>query len=249
MYLLWLENVSHSGTCFHVDGKMKIDKYVFQREPGFHNRHLLRIPDVNWPQVRDDIIFEGQKAIVKIDYEIEAGSADKAVTSPLLERIANLDALLVVANGNLEKLGAKLNEARLELSEARLGRDGITQDQIAFLRERDAMLEILGPHADAEETPLQAITRICKSWKASIDQEFIDRTVNRDAFREMIAPPTVAASPEARRPYVQNLLQKKTLAQLQSIAGEFGITAPHEIKPAAKLIRVILEAQAAKLAA
>lgn len=237
MYLLSLDNASHAGTTFRVDGKAKLDRHVFQRDPAFHHRHILLIPDAQWPEIRDDIIFDGQRAVVKVDYIIEAGAAEKSATGPLLEEIANLRAQVDRQVGNIKAITGDLEKTRLELDTARKGATGITGEQLDFLRERDALIDILGQHARDGETPVQVLTRLVTEAGVIVFEPDGTTTV------EPLPPADVQG------PKVHNVqaLGKMTRAKLDSIAGSLDIAAPHEIRPAAKLITAIMLAQSKKL--
>lgn len=156
-----LTNVA-SGPFFRVSGKLKPDKYLFERVPGANHLHRMTIDAEDAPAVFDDLALRTQQLDIPvgISIEMEKGDLGTKATKALIQEKEDV---IVELNRKLEAGAVLIRNMEKKVREIpkvapKAGR--ITSEQLEQLQERDELLEAIRPFAGDDETPLQVLIRI-----------------------------------------------------------------------------------------
>lgn len=162
-----------SGPFFFASGKLRPDTYRFERVKGNEHIHRLTV---------DDVTGEKAETILK-DLGLRLQQADHPVLFKIIVEDTDLDgsAAIVAARGEVSRLSQEIQTLQAELKAASKRQPApaaapstgtpITPAQLEFLTERDAMLDLLIPHAKGEDTPLEVLKRIVEAHGKPIPPE------------------------------------------------------------------------------
>ena len=153
-----------SGTIFRYSGQKRPDTYLFHRVPGKGHLHQLVVSLEEWRKIKADILQQPLPIPIDIDFsvECEAGDADQSILADVQGQIEEMQKQRKLNEEERDTLRREKTE--LEAVAANAGGGGLTDDQKAFLDERDAMLEVLGPLAKETESPLQCLERVTEEF-------------------------------------------------------------------------------------
>lgn len=263
---LILENVG-GGSHFLASGREHPDAYRFEAVPGLAHLVSLTIDGKDLERVSGDLLalYGMPETVVRAVAIFEEADAALAAENIGATVTAERDSLLAT-NGELlreiELLKNGLAEARALLTADKKGGERITDDQLAYLGERDAIIDVIKPLALEYETPLDVVVRLAHivgnpphSSLTTTLTEGQDGTasVEHAIKHDGIQIPTDESQPEGGAPIGtfdeparRAILEKLKPGRLKAIASQ--IPGIQEVTGKAELIEAILMHEATKAA-
>ncbi len=183
------------GSQFRYSGKSRPDTYVFVRgaDRVFGHGFLCKFALSEWDKVAPDLLDQQLPIPVLIRVELDAADVDAKAVEGLVVQIGQLTAERDTFEAEIKRLAAELQ--KLEGIEAT---PGMTDEVKDFLRERDELLELLGPHAEPSDTPSQCLLRILSNLKTL--REPLPPTPEPTIPLPVEHPPAILATPPPEIP-------------------------------------------------